>query len=132
MFSVMPRLLGSFFALATVMCVVAGWSLLETGPIAAAIWSFKAEAYRHLLTMGPKIGFGFLLLAIVMGITTAGCFGAKRWGWRLALILIGVNGLADAARAATGETLEGVVGLVIAGGVVLFLMQARVRQAFEG
>lgn len=125
-----PRLLGVFFVFATLMCALAAWSLLDPDGPAAAIWILKVEQYRTMLAMGPIAGFGFLFLAAIMGLTSVGCFAATRWGWRLAVALIGLNALADGARALTGELVEGLSGLVIAGGLLWVLLQPRIRQLF--
>ena len=84
-----------------------------------------------MLDLGPIAGIGFLLLAAIMAITSVGCFAAKMWGWRLAVVVISINALADGARALTGEILEGLVGLFIAGGIVWILFRPRIRRSFR-
>ena len=127
----MPRLLGIFFAFAAIMCALAAWSLFAPNGPAASMWAFKPEEFRRMLAMGPAVSFGFLLLAMIMAITSTGCFAARAWGWRLAIALIGINGAADAARALVGESLEGVVGAVIASAILWALLRPRVRNAFR-
>ncbi len=85
-----------------------------------------------MLAMGPIAGIGFLFLAAIMGLTSVGCFAVTRWGWRLAVALIGMNAMADGARALTGELVEGLTGLVIAGGLLWVLLRPRIRQLFGG
>ena len=129
--SVWPVILGIFFTFATFMCLAAGWSLLDpTGP-AAAIWVVKPDEYRQLLALGPVAGIGFLALAGVMAATGIGCFARKKWGWQLAVAVIAINALADAARALAGDPFEGAVGMAIAGAVLFCLFRPRVRQAFR-
>lgn len=84
-----------------------------------------------MLSFGPIVGVGFLLLAAVMAVTSIGCFAAKSWGWRLAVAIIGINAVADGARAVTGEIVEGLIGLVIAAGVFWGLLRPLVRKAFR-
>jgi len=127
----MPPLLGAFFVFATLMCSAAAWSLLVPNGPAASIWILKPEQFRQMLSFGPIVGVGFLLLAAVMAITSIGCFAAKRWGWRLAVAIIGINAVADGARAVTGEIVEGLIGLVIAAGVFWGLLRPLVRKAFR-
>ena len=128
--SPMPRLLGSFFVFATLMCTVAAWSLLDPSGPAVRIWKLKPDQYHQLLAIGPIAGFGFLLLAIIMAVTSIGCFAGKIWGWRLAVIVIGINALGDGVRALSGEIVEGLVGLAIAGSVLWLLFKPRFRRVF--
>ena len=126
--SPMPRLLGSFFVFATLMCTVAAWSLLDPSGPAVRIWKLKPDQYHQLLAIGPIAGFGFLLLAIIMAVTSIGCFAGKIWSWRLAVIVIGINALGYAGRALSGEIVEGLVGLAIAGSVLWLLFKPRFRR----
>jgi hypothetical protein len=113
------------------MCTVAAWSLLDPIGPAARIWILKPDEYHQLLAIGSIVGFGFLLLAIIMAVTSIGCFAGRIWGWRLAIIVISANAIGNGLRALTGEIVEGLVGLAIAGGVLWLLFRPRFHRAFR-
>jgi hypothetical protein len=123
-------MLGLFFAFATVICMAAAWSLLDPQSPAARMWAVKAHEYRELLALGPIAGIGFLALSAAMAAASIGSFAAKEWGWRLAVAIIAINAVGDAARALTGGLFEGIVGLAIAGTILRVLFRPRIRNAF--
>jgi hypothetical protein len=55
-----------------------------------------------------------------------------RWGARLALGLLVVNLLGDLLNAAVGRDPRALVGIPIAGALILYLRTRRVREYFEG
>jgi hypothetical protein len=105
-------------------------SLLFPGGWLAVIWAIKPHEYRQLLAFGWLAGAGFLLLAAVLGVASWGCFHRRRWGWLLAVILIGINAAGDAARVAMGELVEGMTGVVIASALLWWLTRDAVRARF--
>ena len=113
------------------MAAVAGISLLFPGGWLATIWHLKPHEYRQLLKFGWLAGAGFLLLAAVLGSASWGCFHHRRWGWLLAVILIGINATADLARLAMGGTVEGLMGIVIAGAMLWWLARPPVSASFR-
>jgi hypothetical protein len=113
------------------MCVFAGVSLLAPSPMFAALWSVKPTEYRALLGFGPIAGIAFLALAVPMAAASVGCFRSRSWGRTLAMVLIGVNALGDAARAATGGAAEGLIGLAIAGVLLWALTRRAIRAQFS-
>jgi len=59
-----------------------------------------------------------------------GWFSRRLWGWRLAVIIIGIQVLADIVNCLRGDLLRGGVGAIIAGALLLFLFQPRTRATF--
>ena len=126
-----PTLLGLFFAFATIMCLLAGTSLLTPGGPLDPIWRVKAEEHRSLLAIGPGVGIGFLLLALVMLAASVGSFRRTRWGRQLAIAILAVNAMGDAARIASGAVAEGLIGVAAAGAILWWLTRRPVRAAFD-
>jgi hypothetical protein len=126
-----PVLLGGFFVFATIMCLVAGLSLLTpSGPL-DWIWRVKPAEHRQLLQFGPIVGIGFLGLALVMAGASIGSFTRRRWGWRLALAIFALNATGDAARIPSGAVWEGLLGVAVTGAILWWLTRARVRADFD-
>ena len=125
-----PVFLAGFFALAALICAVAGASLLDPeGPL-SPMWRIKPDEYRQMLALGPFAGIGFLTLSTVMAAASVGTARRQRWGWRLGCAIFAVNGLADAARIPFGAVTEGMIGLVAASAILWWLARPAVRAEF--
>jgi hypothetical protein len=126
-----PLLLGAFFGFATIMCLIAGVSLLTpSGPL-DWIWSVKPGEHAQLLRLGPWVGIGFLLLAIVMASASIGSFARRHWARGLAIGIFIVNALGDAARIPFGAAAEGISGLAVTGVLIWWLTRPRIRALFD-
>lgn len=59
-----------------------------------------------------------------------GWFRRRRWAWMLSLALVAINLIGDFGQLLLGETLKGVVGVVIAGLVVGVIWRPAMREYF--
>ncbi len=80
--------------------------------------------------MGGKVGIGFLLLGAVLAAAGIGWFQRRLWGWRLAVAIITAQVLGDMLNCVRGDWLRGGAGIIIAGALLLFLLQPRIRTMF--
>ena len=112
------------------MCGVAGFTLLVPRTPLAGIWSMKPGEYRQLMDFAPVAGTGFFALSALMAASSIGCFHRKRWGWLLAVLLFAANAMGDAARAISGDLAAGLVGVFVAGAVLVLLFLPAVRRSF--
>ena len=126
-----PVILGIFFAAATGITAVVGISLLVPGSALDAIWRIKPEEHEQLLRMGSLVGVGFLGLAAFMAVTSVGALRRRRWAWRLAITIFGINGAGDAVRIAFGALAEGVLGVTVVVSIIFWLTRKRVRDMFD-
>lgn len=126
-----PAALGAFFSFATLMTGAVFVTLFAPGTPLDEMWAIKPREYDALLLLRPASTAGFALLCALMATTAAGVFLRKRWGLRLAIAIFALNALGDAWRALTGSPLEGLLGVSIAGAVLWWLAQARVRSQFN-
>ena len=123
--------MGSFLFFGATMTSLAAITLLWRGTILDRVWMLNPMAYKQLLPMATKVGVVFLLLGATF--TTAGIlwFRRRRWGWRLAVIIIGVQLAGDLVNCFRGDWLRGGTGVIIAGAVMVFLLRPGIRAAFS-
>ncbi len=125
-----PIILGFFFLTAMLICLVAAITLLAPGSPVDGVWSIKPVEYQQLLALAPWSGVGFVALSVAMAFASLGTFTGSRWGWWLAVAIFAINGLGDAAQVLFGRVVEGVVGVLAAGLVLLVMTRPRIRSSF--
>ena len=54
----------------------------------------------------------------------------RRWGWRLAVVIIGTQVLGNLVSIFLGRIVEGVLGFTIAGALLLYIIRPDVRSTF--
>lgn len=125
-------LVGAFSSLAAVIAFAAGATLIWPGSGVDAIWAIRQDdTHAKMLALGWPVGAGLWVLAVIALALMVGSFAQRRWAWWLAVAGIAVNGLADLGRLATGGILEGLLGAVIAGLIVVALCWPGVRAQFS-
>lgn len=113
------------------IALVTGLSLAYPGTVLDRIWTLNPRAYAAFARMGRLSGVLLLLLCPVAAATAAGLLHRRRWGWWLALVTFGVNGLGDlASLVMTHEWLRAGSGVLIAGVFLSLLLRADVRNYF--
>lgn len=129
--SIGTRLLGVFLMLSTGILVASAITLLQPGTWLDGIWAVKPEAYAAMLPYRCWAGSGFLLFAVVMASAAYGWWRGRRWAWRLVLVIFALNACSDAARMFRGEVIEGAIGLIIVGMLLLYVRSGKVRAFFD-
>jgi len=76
------------------------------------------------------VGIPFLLLSAALGATALGWLRRRFLGWRLAVFIITAQVLGDLFNLFRGHFLEGSAGVVIAGALLLYLLQANLKSFF--
>lgn len=122
--------IGIFFFLGATMASLAATTLLWRGTALDRLWALNPSAYRQLAPMGRVVGILFLLLAVALATAGIGWFRRRLWGWRLGIAIIAIQVLGDIVNCFRGDLLSGGIGVIIAGALLLFLLQPRVRAAF--
>ena len=123
--------IGIFLFFGMAMAALAGTTLLWPGTDLDRIWLLNPKAHSQLAPLGPRIGLAFLLLALALGATAIGWFQKKRWGWRLAVCVIGIQVLGDLMNMMKGDFIRGVPGFVIAGALLAYLCRSTVKELFH-
>ena len=121
---------GGFFFFGAVMATLAAATLLKPGTALDRAWALNPIAHVQLMSMGRLMGVPFLAVAFALLMAGVGWFRRRRWGWMLGTSLIVVNLIGDLANAIQGERMKGVIGVVIAGLLLVYMTRPRMRSYF--
>jgi hypothetical protein len=121
---------GIFFYFAMTMALYAAITLLYPGTALDKLWSLNPDAHRQLLLFRKVAGFGFIILAAVAAIAGIGWFRRRLWGWQIAVFGMSVQILGDCVNLVRGDLLRGGSGLLIATGLLAYLLTDKVRKNF--
>jgi hypothetical protein len=122
--------MGIFLFFGAIMASLAATTLLWRGTALDRVWTLNPTAYKQLAPLGGKVGILFLLLGAVLTTAGIGWFRHRLWGWRLAVVTIATQVLGDVVNCVRGDWLRGGTGVIIAGALLLFLLQPRIRAMF--
>jgi hypothetical protein len=121
---------GIFLFFGAIIASLAATSLLWRGTPLDRLWDLNPIAYKQLARLGGAVGILFLLLGTALTTAGIGRFRRRRWGWRLAVVIITIQVLGDLVNCVRGDLLRGGTGVIIAGALLLFLLQPKVRATF--
>lgn len=122
--------MGIFLFFGAVMAGLAATTLLWRGTALDGVWNLNPAAYKQLAPLGVIVGIFFLLLSVALFTAGIGWFRRSLWGWRLAVVIIGIQVLGDVVNCIRGDLLRGGIGVTIAGALLLFLLQPKIRGTF--
>ena len=122
--------IGAFLFFGMTMAALAGTTLVWPGTTLDRIWQLNSKAHLQLAPLGPRVGFGFLLLSMALGTAAVGWFQKKKWGWRLAVCIIGIQVLGDLVSLMRGDYIRGLTGVVIAGALLIYLCRPTMKVLF--
>jgi hypothetical protein len=122
--------IGVFLFFGAVMASLAATTLLWRGTVLDRLWTLNPTAYKQLAPLGRIVGILFLALSAALTTAGIGWFQCRLWGWRLAVVIISTQVLGDVVNCVRGDWLRGGTGVIIAGALLLFLWQPRIRAAF--
>jgi hypothetical protein len=123
--------LGIFLLFGSVMASLAGTSLVWPGKIFDRMWEVNPRAYNQLAPYGKTVGILFVLLGITLAFSGVGWFKRRVWGWRLVVIIIVTQVLASFVTALMGGVTRGLVGAIISGALLFYLLRPAVRATFS-
>lgn len=121
---------GIFLFFGAIMASLAATTLLWRGTVLDRIWDLNPIAYKQLAPLGGTVGILFLLLGAALTTAGIGWFRRRLWGWRLAVVIIAIQVLGDVINCVRGDLPRGGTGVIIAGALLLFLLQRKIRATF--
>ena len=122
--------IGVFLFFGAVMASLAATTLLWRGTVLDRLWTLNPTAYKQLAPLGRIVGILFLALSAALITAGIGWFQRRLWGWRSVVVIISTQVLGDVVSCVRGDWLRGGTGVIIAGALLLFLLQPRIRAAF--
>lgn len=126
-----PYILGTFFALSTIILVCVGIALAWPGTFFDWTWHLYEARRAQLMPYRGWLGPGFLSLAVVFATASIGCFAKRKWGLYLAIAIFIVNGIGDLWNLFANSFTEGLVGIIAASVIVYWLTRQNVDQQFQ-
>lgn len=124
------KAVGTFLVFGAVMASLAGVTLVWRGTPLDRIWTLNPRAYSELSPLGKPVGLVFLSLAAALVIAATGWMKGRRWGWQLAVIIIGTQVLGDVMNILSGRIIQGAVGVTIAGALLFYMTRPFIRACF--
>jgi hypothetical protein len=123
--------MGIFLCFGAVMAALAGISLVWGGSVLDQMWALNPRAYKELAPFGKAVGIAFLFLSVLLAAAAIGWWQRRLWGWWLAVILIATQVLGNLVNILQGRIVEGGTGVTLAGALLFYLLQTKVRSVFE-
>jgi hypothetical protein len=124
------EVMGIFLFFGFITAILAATTLLWQGTVLDRLWTLNPIAYKQLARLGDTVGILLVLLGTALATAGIGWFRRRLWGWRLAVVIIATQVLGDVVNFVRGDLLRGGTGVIIAGALLLFLPQPKVRAAF--
>ncbi len=117
--------LGLFFGFGAAMSGLAAVMLLSPGSVLEPLWRLNSRAREVFAVMGL---WGVLLMATVClacCMAALGVLRCRRWGYWMALAILGINLAGDTANAVIAHDWHTLAGLPIGGAMVVYLLIKR-------
>ena len=122
--------LAVFFIFGSAVSVLTCAALLFPGGILEPMWRLKPEAHEQFLRMGLWGVALMVAVGLACALSAYGLLVFARWGYWLALSLIGLNLVSDLADAVLRADFRTLIGLPIGGAMIAYLLSAPVKRRF--
>jgi hypothetical protein len=119
-----------FFLASAFLGLAACLSLAFPGGPLQPMWRLNPGAQAAFGTMGASAVWLLAAVSLACTLSAVGLWRGARWGWRLALCVLGANLVGTLASATLGQQPRAALGLPLAGAVVGYLCTQRVRRFF--
>jgi hypothetical protein len=121
---------GIFLCFGATMALLAATLLLLPGTFLDKLWVLNPTAQRQLSAAGNRAGLLFVLLSFILAVAAIGWFKRRSWGWRLAVIVLAVHLAGDVGNILVGRPLQGTLGVIVAGALLIYLLRPTTRAQF--
>ena len=124
------RALAAFFAFGAVMSGLACLGLLFPSGVLEPMWRCAPESHDSLLRLGPLAIALMALVSAACALSARGLVKRSAWGYRLAVAVLAVSLIGDAANAVMRDDPRTLIGLPIGGILIAYLLRPRIRRLF--
>lgn len=122
--------LAVFFGAGAVIAMTSCASLFYPGGILEPMWRLNPRARDAFSGLGAWSIVLLAAVALACAASAAGLWRGRRWGHRLAVLLISLNLAGDIVNLALGVDRRAAVGVPIAAGILAYLLSRRARAFF--
>jgi uncharacterized membrane protein (DUF2068 family) len=123
-------LLSGFFALGTIPSLASAVALAWPRAWADAMWRIKPEAKLQFAELGwPAIPLMCVVAAACLA-SAVGLWTGKKWGQRLATVVLSINLLGDTFNALLRHDWRTLIGLPIGGAMLVYLWSDTAKRWF--
>lgn len=126
----MLKWFAGFFAFGASMCTLTIVLLLFPGTGLDLLWRLNPDAHQAFQSLG---NFAVLIMLVVgtgCACAAIGLWRGRRWGLRVALIILSFNIIGDLFNALVRNDYRALIGLPIAGAMIFYLAR-RLRADFS-
>jgi uncharacterized membrane protein (DUF2068 family) len=121
----------AFFSFGAMVSGLTLLMLLSPGSWADPIWRLKPSAqavFRAMGALGPLL---MLLVSAACAAAAIGLWRSRRWGYWLAVGVLGTNLLGDLVNGVWRHDWKTLIGVPIAGAMLIYLARSQVRSRFR-
>ena len=119
------------FVIGTVASFLSAVSLIFSGTFLEAIWQLNPKARAGFSRMGYWAIVLMICVCIACFVTAVGLWKRRRWGYWLAVVMLGVNLGGNVVNVFTGTEPRAVIGIPIVGTILAYLLRRRTRFHFS-
>ena len=123
--------LSIFFLGGALICLIAVSALLFPESLLKPIWRLNPRGHVGFMAMGSWAILLLLIVSAACGVAAVGLWRGARWGQVIAVLLILLNLIGDVVNAALGIEPRAVVGIPIAGLLLIYLLSHKIRNYFR-
>ncbi len=123
--------LSAFFLVGCLVSLLTGLALLRPGGSPDLMWRLNPDAHEAFKTMGSGAPLLMIAVSVTCGAAAVGLWTLRPWGRQLALGLLAVNLVGEAASALLRRDPRTLISLPIDGTLVAYLVSAKVRGLFR-
>ena len=117
--------LAAFFAFGTAMCTLTMVLLLFPGTPLDVLWRVNPDARQGFDSLG-RVAFPLMMVVgTACAFAATGLWRRTRWGVRLAIVILFLNLAGDLFNALMRHDYRGLIGLPIAGAMIVYLIRSR-------
>jgi len=123
--------LALLFAIGTCASFISAVSLAFPGSFLEPVWRLKPNARAGFTRIGSAAIVLMIAVCVACTFTATGLWMGRRWGYWLAVVMLVMNLCGDVVNVVTGAQPRAIIGIPIAGLILVYLLRERTRSYFN-